>query len=147
MVAGSLLTFIPAVGDFINAEIIGASNPDSIMIGNVIQFKFINANDYPAAAAWRSCSSSGSCPGRGLHPGWWAAERLTEAGGRSDACRSIALPVFTALVVIFLFLPIAVMIIFSFNDPAGRQNITWQGSPSRTISRCGAAPTSPVRWS
>ena len=28
---------------------------------------------------------------------------------------------------IFLFLPIAVMILFSFNDPAGRQNITWQG--------------------
>jgi spermidine/putrescine transport system permease protein len=40
---------------------------------------------------------------------------------------SIALPLFTAIVVIFLFLPIAVMIIFSFNDPAGRQNITWQG--------------------
>ena len=40
---------------------------------------------------------------------------------------SIALPIFTAIVVIFLFLPIAVMIIFSFNDPAGRQNITWQG--------------------
>ena len=34
---------------------------------------------------------------------------------------------FTALVVVFLFAPIAVMIIFSFNDPAGRQNITWQG--------------------
>jgi spermidine/putrescine transport system permease protein len=51
VVAGSLLTFIPAIGDFINAEIIGAGNPDSIMIGNVIQFKFINANDYPAAAA------------------------------------------------------------------------------------------------
>ena len=34
---------------------------------------------------------------------------------------------FTALVVIFLFAPIAVMIVFSFNDPAGRQNITWQG--------------------
>ena len=37
------------------------------------------------------------------------------------------LPVFTALVVLFLFAPIAVMIAFSFNDPAGRQNITWQG--------------------
>ena len=37
------------------------------------------------------------------------------------------LPIFTALVVIFLFLPIAVMILFSFNDPQGRQNITWQG--------------------
>ncbi|MEA2652459.1 MAG: spermidine/putrescine transport system permease protein [Chloroflexota bacterium] len=37
------------------------------------------------------------------------------------------LPMFTALVVAFLFAPIAVMIAFSFNDPAGRQNITWQG--------------------
>ena len=35
--AGSLLVFIPAVGDFINAEIIGAGNADSTMIGNVIQ--------------------------------------------------------------------------------------------------------------
>ena len=37
------------------------------------------------------------------------------------------LPVFTAVAVIYLFLPIAVMIAFSFNNPAGRQNITWQG--------------------
>jgi spermidine/putrescine transport system permease protein len=37
------------------------------------------------------------------------------------------LPAFTALAVIYLFLPIAVMIAFSFNDPRGRQNITWQG--------------------
>ena len=34
---------------------------------------------------------------------------------------------FTSLVVLFLFAPIAVMIVFGFNDPAGRQNITWQG--------------------
>ena len=37
------------------------------------------------------------------------------------------LPVYTALAVGYLFLPIAVMIAFSFNDPRGRQNITWQG--------------------
>ncbi|HYI21869.1 MAG TPA: ABC transporter permease [Candidatus Limnocylindrales bacterium] len=37
------------------------------------------------------------------------------------------LPAFTAIAVAYLFLPIAVMIIFSFNDPLGRQNITWQG--------------------
>jgi spermidine/putrescine transport system permease protein len=37
------------------------------------------------------------------------------------------LPVFTALAVIYLFIPIAVMIVFSFNDPRGRQNITGQG--------------------
>jgi spermidine/putrescine transport system permease protein len=51
VIAGSLLTFIPAVGDFINAEVIGAGNSDSIMIGNLIQFRFINANDYPTASA------------------------------------------------------------------------------------------------
>jgi len=40
---------------------------------------------------------------------------------------SLVLPVFTGLAVFYLFLPIAVMIVFSFNDPSGRQNITWQG--------------------
>jgi len=39
----------------------------------------------------------------------------------------ILMQVFTVLVVVFLFAPIVVMIVFSFNDPAGRQNITWQG--------------------
>jgi spermidine/putrescine transport system permease protein len=39
----------------------------------------------------------------------------------------LVLPVFTGLLLLFLFVPIAVMIVFSFNDPAGRQNITWQG--------------------
>ena len=34
---------------------------------------------------------------------------------------------YTALAIGYLFLPIAVMIAFSFNDPRGRQNITWQG--------------------
>jgi spermidine/putrescine transport system permease protein len=37
------------------------------------------------------------------------------------------LPVYTAAAVAYLFLPIAVMIAFSFNNPLGRQNITWQG--------------------
>ena len=40
--------------------------------------------------------------------------------------RSI-LPVYTALVVLYLFLPIAVMIVFGFNDLQGRFNFTWQG--------------------
>ena len=47
--AGTLLTFIPAVGDFINAEILGTSR--QYMIGNVIQSKFLEIGDYPAAAA------------------------------------------------------------------------------------------------
>ena len=47
--AGSLLTFIPAIGDYINAEFLG--NPSTRMIGNVIQNKFLTQNDYPTASA------------------------------------------------------------------------------------------------
>jgi spermidine/putrescine transport system permease protein len=47
--AGSLLTFIPAIGDFINAELLG--NPAATMIGNVIQRQFLVVRDYPTAAA------------------------------------------------------------------------------------------------
>jgi spermidine/putrescine transport system permease protein len=47
--AGSLLTFIPAVGDFINAQLLGS--PSTTMIGNVIQREFLQNNDYPEAAA------------------------------------------------------------------------------------------------
>ena len=47
--AGSLLTFIPAVGDYINAELLG--NPQSLMIGNVIQARYLKVTDYPTASA------------------------------------------------------------------------------------------------
>jgi spermidine/putrescine transport system permease protein len=47
--AGTLLTFIPAAGDFINAELLGT--PRQQMIGNVIQSKFKEIADYPQAAA------------------------------------------------------------------------------------------------
>ncbi len=49
IVAGTLLTFIPAAGDFINAELLGT--PKQQMIGNVIQAKFLESLDYPTAAA------------------------------------------------------------------------------------------------
>ena len=51
VVAGSLLVFIPAVGDFITAEVIGAGNQQVFMVGNIIQRKFLDSLDYPAAAA------------------------------------------------------------------------------------------------
>ena len=47
--AGSLLTFIPAMGDYINAELLG--NPRSLMIGNVIQARYLKVTDYPTASA------------------------------------------------------------------------------------------------
>ena len=49
LVAGTLLMFIPAAGDFINAELLGT--PQQFMIGNVIQSRFLELNDDPTAAA------------------------------------------------------------------------------------------------
>jgi spermidine/putrescine transport system permease protein len=47
--AGTLLTFIPAVGDFINAQLLGT--PRQFMIGNVIQSRFLQLGEYGEAAA------------------------------------------------------------------------------------------------
>lgn len=47
--AGTLLTFIPAAGDFINAQYLGSAN--TAMIGTVIQRQFLVIKDYPVAAA------------------------------------------------------------------------------------------------
>jgi spermidine/putrescine transport system permease protein len=49
VVAGTLLTFIPAAGDFVNAQLLGT--PRQWMIGNVIQSRFIEQGDAPTAAA------------------------------------------------------------------------------------------------
>jgi spermidine/putrescine transport system permease protein len=49
VVAGVLLTFIPAAGDFVNATLLGS--PQQTMIGNVIQSRYLEVNDYPTAAA------------------------------------------------------------------------------------------------
>jgi len=49
VLAGSLLTFIPAVGDFINSELLGSTN--TTMIGQVIQFEFQNSFDFPTGSA------------------------------------------------------------------------------------------------
>ena len=49
VIAGSLLTFIPASGDFVNAQYLGGTN--QAMVGTVIQSQFLVVKDYPLAAA------------------------------------------------------------------------------------------------
>ena len=48
--AGSLLAFIPAAGDYINAELLGGTR-ETTMIGNVVQTLYLTNNDYPQASA------------------------------------------------------------------------------------------------
>ena len=47
--AGTILTFIPTMGDYVNAELLGS--PKTRMIGNVIQGRFLQSTDYPTASA------------------------------------------------------------------------------------------------
>ena len=49
VVAGTLLTFIPAAGDYVNAFYLGSTN--QAMIGNRIQGLYLSERDYPTAAA------------------------------------------------------------------------------------------------
>jgi spermidine/putrescine transport system permease protein len=49
VVAGTLLTFIPAAGDYINSQLLGS--PSTTMIGQVVSGQFLRVLDYPTAAA------------------------------------------------------------------------------------------------
>jgi spermidine/putrescine transport system permease protein len=73
--AGSILTFIPAIGDFVNAALLG--NPQSQMIGNVIQGRFIGQNDYPVAAALSFILMTGILVTVSLYARFLGTEQLT----------------------------------------------------------------------
>jgi spermidine/putrescine transport system permease protein len=75
--AGSLLTFIPACGDFINAALLGT--PRQYMIGNVIQSKFLTILDYPTAAALSFILMSFILVGIFIYARLLGTQNLTEA--------------------------------------------------------------------
>jgi spermidine/putrescine transport system permease protein len=49
VLAGTVLVFLPAVGDFVAAQLLGG--PDSYMVGNLIQQQFFAAENWPFGAA------------------------------------------------------------------------------------------------
>jgi spermidine/putrescine transport system permease protein len=73
--AGSLLTFIPAVGDYINASLLGSAN--TTMIGNVIQRRMLISNDYPEGAAISFILMAGILVGVFLYAKVLGTEELT----------------------------------------------------------------------
>ena len=73
--AGSILTFIPALGDWVNAELLG--NTQTKMIGNVIQDRFISQGDYPVAAALSFILMAGILVTVSLYGRFLGTEQLT----------------------------------------------------------------------
>ena len=49
VLAGAVLVFLPAVGDFVSAQLLGG--PETFMIGNLIQQQFLGADNWPFGAA------------------------------------------------------------------------------------------------
>jgi spermidine/putrescine transport system permease protein len=78
--AGSLLTFIPAIGDYVNAEMLG--NPETMMIGNVIQNKYLTQNDYPTAAALSFMLMAGVLVVVAIYARILGTEELSASAGR-----------------------------------------------------------------
>ena len=127
--AGTLLTFIPAIGDYINAQLLGTSQ--NYMIGNVIQSQYLVVRDYPTAAAL-SFVADGRRPDRDRHRRPRARPAAAVGGGGRmrttvDRIRDWAIGAWAILAIVYLFIPIFVIVLFSFNDNKGRFNFTWQG--------------------
>jgi spermidine/putrescine transport system permease protein len=78
--AGSLLVFIPAIGDYINAEFLG--NPQTNMLGNVIQNLFLTQNDYPTASALSFTLMAGILVVVAIYARALGTEELATTGGR-----------------------------------------------------------------
>lgn len=49
ILAGCVLVFLPAVGDFVSAQLLGG--PDTYMVGNLIQDQFFTASNWPFGSA------------------------------------------------------------------------------------------------
>jgi putrescine transport system permease protein len=49
IIAGSMLVFIPAIGEYVIPELLGG--PDTLMIGRVLWDEFFSNNDWPMASA------------------------------------------------------------------------------------------------
>ncbi len=77
--AGSLLVFIPATGDFINAALLGSSK--QYMVGNVIQTNFLTILDYPTAAALSFLLIGIILVGITIYSALLGTKNLTEAAG------------------------------------------------------------------
>jgi spermidine/putrescine transport system permease protein len=74
--AAVLLTSIPAIGDYVNASVLGG--PGTAMIGNVIQSEFLRDRNYPEAAALAFVLMAIMLVGAIVYARLLGTERITE---------------------------------------------------------------------
>jgi spermidine/putrescine transport system permease protein len=144
IVAGVLLTFIPAVGDYVNAYFLGG--PNQAMIGNAIQGQYLELANYPIAAALSFILMAlllavvviyVRAAGTGALMGDEESAQIAATGARGSRepgrrgaigwLRRNAVNLYAGLAVAYMLIPIAVIAVFSFNDPQGNFNLSWEG--------------------
>ena len=134
--AAVVLTFVPATGDYINADVLGG--PGTTMVGNVIQSKFLVQGDYPEAAALSVIVMTIMVVLVAIYARFLgtdvAAHELAPSQQSSGTLRRsrrwtrFLLPAYTGAVILYLASPIFVMILFGFNDvPGDRQSARFFG--------------------
>ena len=101
------------------------------MIGNVIQSKFLVILDYPTAAALSFLLMAFILIGIFIYARALGTRRPDRGGAQMDAratgSATWALGSWAVLALLYLFIPIFIVVLFSFNDNQGRFNFTWQG--------------------
>ena len=158
--AAMLLTSIPAVGDYVNADVLGG-RPGTAMIGNIIQQEFLTARDYPEAASLAFILMAILLVGAIVYARLLGTEEVTTVSATrvEQLAREVRvrreprkrwtrfiLPSYSALFLLYLAFPILVIVLFSFNDSdvgfgtAPRVKTTWFGFTTAWYGRVFEIP-------
>ena len=116
--AGAALVFIPAFGIFAIPDLLGGTG--GIMIGNVIKQQFLDTRDWPFGSVLSMVLTVVAVGLAGL-AAWYA--RRDEGDGMNR--RSKWLWLVAILGYLFLYAPLAIVVVYSFND--SRLNAQWVG--------------------
>ena len=129
VIAAAILTFIPAMGDFVTPDLLGGAQQTTI--AKVIQERFLDGRDWPFGSALGFVLIAVTLVGtvialRNVRGARSAAANEPRAEPAADRCSR-------SLVYVFLFAPIVVLIVFSFND--SRRTFVWRGFTTEWYGR------------
>ena len=115
VLAGTVLVFLPAVGDFVSAQLLGG--PGTYMVGNLIQQQFFAAENWPFGAALTVLMM--------LFLLVWMVLLSAlggDGGAGGDGMKWLRAPT-SGLFFVFLFAPIVLVVVFSFNSQRSLQRL------------------------
>ena len=145
IIAGSMLVFIPCVGEYVIPELLGG--PQTQMIGRTLWDEFFSNNDWPMACAVAVTMvllvdrAAGACSAatRPRRERSRAAEHARRRAHQSQRSRRAWL----ALGYAFLYLPIVALVVYSFNDSPVAN--VWRGFTLRVVRGARRRPRAPRR--